>query len=86
MPRVVSPRVFVDVLESFFYEYGGHQSIVASAFADYIRTDWFDYVGSYTDACYIRDILNNCYDLKLPPIDAIQWVQYVQFYSTRMES
>ena len=77
MPRVVSPRVFIDTCESFFDEHGGHQRLIASAFAQYIHTNWDEYVGSFTDACNVRDILNISYDLNLPPLDAIKWVQYV---------
>jgi len=77
MSKVVSPRVFIDTLESFLDEHGGHQRIIASAFAQYIHNNWQDYVGSFTDACNVRDILNISYDLNLPPLDAIQWVQYV---------
>jgi len=86
MPRVVSPRVFVDTLESFFDEHGGHQRIIASAFAQYIHNNWQDYVGSFTDACNVRDILNISYHLNLPPIDAIQWVQYLNHNSSYLES
>ena len=75
--KITSPRVFIDTLESFFDEHGGHQRVIASAFAQYIHTNWQDYVGSFTDACNVRDILNSCYDLNLPPLDAIQWSQYV---------
>ena len=75
--KITSPRVFIDTLESFFEFYGCDQRIISSAFADYIKTDWQDYVGSFTDACNVRDILNQAYDLNLPPLDAIKWVQYV---------
>ncbi len=75
--KITSPRVFIDTLESFFDEHGGYQRVIVSAFAQYIHTNWDEYTGSYTDACGVRDILNNCYDLNLPPLDAIQWVQYV---------
>ena len=81
MYKVVSPRVFIDTCESFFDEHGGHQRLIASAFAQYIHTNWDEYTGSFTDACNVRDILNNCYDLNLPPIDAIKWVQYVHYNS-----
>ena len=74
--KITSPRVFIDTLESFF---ACDQRIIVSAFADYIKTDWQDYVGSFTDACGVRDILNDCYNLNLPPLDAIQWVQYVNY-------
>jgi len=86
MSKVVSPRVFIDTCESFFEEFGGHQRVIASAFAQYIHTNWDEYTGSYTDACGVRDILNNCYDLNLPPLDAIQWVQYVNHNSNYLES
>lgn len=75
--KITSPLVFIDTLESFFDEHGGHQRVIASAFAQYIHNNWQDYVGSYSDACNVRDILNTCYDLNLPPLDAIKWVQYV---------
>ena len=81
MYKVVSPRVFIDTCESFFDEHGGHQRLIASAFAQYIHTNWDEYVGSFTDACNVRDILNQSYDLNLPPIDAIKWVQYVHYNS-----
>ena len=81
MYKVVSPRVFIDTCESFFDEHGGHQRLIASAFAQYIHTNWDEYTGSFTDARGVRDILNNCYDLNLPPIDAIKWVQYVHYNS-----
>ena len=81
MSKVVSPRVFIDTLESFFDEHGGHQRVIASAFAQYIHTNWDEYTGSFTDACGVRDILNTCYDLNLPPIDPIKWVQYVHYNS-----
>ena len=83
MPRVVSPRVFIDTLESFFE---CDQRIIVSAFADYIKTDWQDYVGSFTDACNVRDILNQSYDLSIPEINVGQWSLYVHYNSTRMES
>ena len=86
MSKVVSPRVFIDTCESFFEEFGGHQRVIASAFAQYIHTNWDEYTGSYTDACGVRDILNNCYDLNLPPLDAIQWDQYVNHNSNYLES
>ena len=82
MPKVVSTRVFIDTCESFFDEHGGHQRLIASAFAQYIHTNWDEYVGSFTDACNVRDILNISYDLNLPPIDAIQWVQYLNHNSS----
>ena len=72
--KITSPLVFIDTLESFFE---CDQRIIVSAFADYIKTDWRDYSGSYSDACNVRDILESCYDLNLPTLDAIQWVQYV---------
>jgi hypothetical protein len=86
MARVVSPRVFIDTLESFFDEHGGHQRLIASAFAQYIHNNWFDYVGSYSDACNVRDILNISYDLNLPPIDAIQWSMYLNHNASYLES
>jgi len=86
MARVVSPRVFIDTLESFFDEHGGHQRIIASAFAQYIHNNWCDYVGSFTDACNVRDILNISYELNLPPIDAIQWSMYLNHNSSYLES
>ena len=72
--KIISPRVFIDTLESFFE---CDQRIIVSAFADYIKTDWRDYVGSYSDACNVRVILCLSYDLDLPPLNAIQWSQYV---------
>jgi len=30
--KITSPRVFIDTLESFFDEHGGHQRVIASAF------------------------------------------------------
>jgi len=75
--KITSPRVFIDTLESFFDEHGGYKSYIVNAFSDYMKTDYEDYVGSFTDACNIRDILNDYYDLNLPPLDAIQWSQYV---------
>jgi hypothetical protein len=72
-----SPYVFVDTLESFFGESGATVDIIASALGDYIRFNYQDYVGSFTDACNVRDILESSYGLNLPPIDAIQWVKYV---------
>ena len=86
MPKVVSPRVFIDTCESFFEEFGGHQRLIASAFAQYIHTNWQDYVGSYSDACGVRDILNQSYDLSIPEINVGQWSLYVHYNSTRMES
>ena len=80
--KITSPRVFIDTLHSFYEEYGACTDIIASALGDYIKTDWRDYVGSYSDACGVRDILNNCYDLNLPPLDAIQWSQYVNHNSS----
>jgi len=75
--KIKSPYVFVDTLESFLGESGAHTDIIASALGDYIRFNYQDYVGSFTDACNVRDILESCYDLNLPPLDAIQWSQYV---------
>jgi hypothetical protein len=82
MYKVISPRVFIDTLESFFDEHGGHQRLIASAFAQYILTNWDEYTGSFTDACNVRDILNQSYDLNLPPIDAIQWNLYIIYHTT----
>ena len=79
--KITSPRVFIDTCESFFEEFGGHQRVIASAFAQYIHTNWQDYVGSYTDACGVRDILNNCYDLSIPEINVGQWSLYVHYNS-----
>jgi hypothetical protein len=84
--KITSPLVFVDTLESFFGESGAYTDIIASALGDYIRTDWRDYVGSYSDACNVRDILNQSYDLNLPPLDAIKWVQYVNHNANYLES
>ena len=81
MSKVVSPRVFIDTCESFFEEFGGHQRVIASAFAQYIHTNWDEYVGSYTDACGVRDILNTCYDLSIPEINVGQWSLYVHYNS-----
>jgi hypothetical protein len=75
--KITSPRVFIDTLESFFDEHGGHQRIIASAFAQYIHNNWQDYVGSFTDACNVRVILCLSYDLDLPPLNAIEWNLYV---------
>jgi len=75
--KIKSPYCFVDTLESFLGESGATVDIIASALGDYIRFNYQDYVGSYTDACHVRDILESSYDLNLPPLDAIQWVQYV---------
>ena len=75
--KITSPRVFIDTLESFYEEYGAYTDIIASALGDYIKTDWRDYVGSYSDACNVRDILNTCYDLNLPEINVGQWSLYV---------
>ena len=75
--KITSPRVFIDTLESFYEEYGAYTDIIASALGDYIRFNYQDYVGSFTDACNVRDILESSYDLNLPPLDAIQWVKYV---------
>jgi hypothetical protein len=75
--KITSPYVFVDTLHSFFGESGAYTDIIASALGDYISRDYQDYVGSYTDACHVRDILNSCYELNLPPLDAIEWNLYV---------
>ncbi len=75
--KITSPYVFVDTLHSFFEESGATSDTIASALGDYIRFNYQDYVGGFTDACNVRDILNSCYDLNLPPLDAIQWSQYV---------
>ena len=75
--KITSPLVFIDTLESFFGESGATSNIIASALGDYMKTDWRDYVGSYSDACNVRVILCLSYDLDLPPLDAIQWSQYV---------
>lgn len=80
--KITSPRVFIDTLESFYEEYGAYTDIIASALGDYIRFNYQDYVGSFTDACGVRDILNQSYDLNLPPLDAIKWVQYVNYNSS----
>ena len=79
--KITSPYVFVDTLESFYEEYGAYTDIIASALGDYIRFNYQDYVGSFTDACNVRDILESSYDLNLPPLDAIKWVQYVNHNS-----
>ena len=75
--KITSPLVFIDTLESFFGESGAYTDIIASALGDYMKTDWRDYVGSYSDACNVRVILCLSYDLDLPPLDAIEWNQYV---------
>ena len=75
--KITSPYVFVDTLESFFGESGATSDTIACALGDYIRFNYQDYVGCFTDACNVRDILNTCYDLNLPPLDAIKWSQYV---------
>ena len=75
--KITSPRVFIDTLESFFEEYGAYTDIIASALGDYIRFNYQDYVGSYTDACHVRDILESSYDLNLPEINVGQWSLYV---------
>ncbi len=75
--KITSTYVFVDTLESFFGESGATSDTIACALGDYIRFNYQDYVGCFTDACNVRDILNSCYDLNLPPLDAIQWSQYV---------
>lgn len=75
--KITSPLVFIDTLESFFGESGATTNLIASALGDYIKTDWRDYVGSYSDACNVRVILCLSYDLDLPPLDAIQWNLYV---------
>ena len=75
--KITSPLVFIDTLESFFGESGDTTNLIASALGDYIKTDWRDYVGSYSDACNVRVILCLSYDLDLPPLDAIQWNLYV---------
>ena len=84
--KITSPYVFVDTLQSFFGESGAHTDIIASALGDYIRFNYQDYVGSFTDACNVRDILNQSYDLNLPPIDAIQWNLYVNHNANYLES
>ena len=75
--KITSPYVFVDTLESFFGESGATSETIACALGDYIRFNYQDYVGSYTDACHVRDILESSYTLNLPPLDAIKWAQYV---------
>lgn len=75
--KITSPYVFVDTLHSFFEKHSVTSETIACALGDYIRFNYQDYVGSFTDACNVRDILNSCYDLNLPPLDAIQWSQYV---------
>ena len=79
--KITSPLVFIDTLESFFGESGATTNLIASALGDYIKTDWRDYVGSYSDACGVRDILNDCYDLSIPEINVGQWSQYVWYNS-----
>ena len=76
--KITSPLVFIDTLQSFF---DCDQRIIVSAFADYIKTDWRDYSGSYSDACNVRVILCLSYDLDLPQLDAIQWNLYVNHNS-----
>ena len=75
--KVKSHYVFVDTLVSFLGESVAYTDIIASALGDYIRFNYQDYVGSFTDACNVRDILESSYDLNLPPLDAIEWVKYV---------
>jgi len=75
--KITSTYVFVDTLESFFGESGATSETIACALGDYIRFNYQDYVGSYTDACHVRDILESSYTLNLPPLDAIKWAQYV---------
>ena len=79
--KITSPLVFIDTLESFFSESNVDKKLIVSAFADYIKTDWRDYVGSYSDACNVRVILCLSYDLDLPPLDAIEWNLYVNHNS-----
>ena len=81
--KITSPLVFIDTLESFFE---CDQRIIVSAFADYIKTDWRDYSGSYSDACNVRVILCLFYDLDLPPLDAIEWNLYVNHNANYWES
>jgi hypothetical protein len=80
--KITSPRVFIDTLESFYEEYGAYTDIIASALGDYMKTDWRDYVGSYSDACNVRVILCLSYNLDLPPLDAIEWNVYVNHNSS----
>ena len=84
--KITSPLVFVDTLESFFGESGATSDIIASALGDYMKTDWRDYVGSYSDACNVRVILCLSYDLDLPQLDAIQWNLYVNHNANYLES
>ena len=84
--RITSPLVFIDTLESFFGESGAYTDIIASALGDYIKTDWRDYAGSYSDACNVRVILCLFYDLDLPPLDAIEWNLYVNHNANYWES
>jgi len=84
--KITSPLVFVDTLESFFGESGATSNIIASALGDYIKTDWRDYSGSYSDACNVRVILCLSYDLDLPPLDAIEWNLYVNHNANYWES
>ena len=75
--KITSPYVFVDTLHSFFEESGATSGIIGIALGNYIKTSWQDYTGSFTDACEVRVILEESYGLNLPPLDAIQWSQYV---------
>jgi len=83
--KITSPLVFIDTLESFFGESGAYTDIIASALGDYIKTDWRDYVGSYSDACNVRVILCLSYNLDLPPLDAIEWNLYVNHNANYFE-
>jgi len=84
--KITSPLVFIDTLESFFGESGATTNLIASALGDYMKTDWRDYVGSYSDACNVRVILCLSYNLDLPPLDAIQWNLYVNHNANYLES
>lgn len=84
--KITSPLVFIDTLESFFGESGATTNLIASALGDYMKTDWRDYVGSYSDACNVRVILCLSYDLDLPPLDAIEWNLYVNHNANYLES
>lgn len=83
--KITSPLVFVDTLESFFGESGATSGIIGIALGNYIKTSWQDYTGSFTDACEVRVILEESYSLNLPPLDAIQWVQYVNHNANYFE-
>ena len=77
--KITSPLVFVDTLESFFS--GVDKKLIVSAFAEYIYRQHEDYTGSFTDAVTVREILIELYKVRVPFIDAIQWVQYVNHNS-----